>query len=55
MKKPPIGAMPRYIHDELRKRELGKAMVRYIEAERTVPLEWVMEYNELIERNQEEA
>ena len=48
--KPPLGIMPRHIHDEIRRQELGEAIVRYIEASLPVPLEWVEEYNELAER-----
>lgn len=48
-KKPPLGIMPKQVHDEIRRRDLGEAIVRYIEASLLVPPEWVEEYNELIE------
>lgn len=50
--KPPLGVMPRRIHDEKRRQELGGAIARYIEAGLPVNLEWVKEYNELLEREQ---
>ena len=51
-KKPPLGVKPRYIHDEIRRRELGEAIIRYIEESLPVYPEWVDEYNELLERYQ---
>ena len=53
--KPPLGVEPRYIHEELRRQQLSAAIVRYAEASLPVPLEWVEEYNELIEREKAET
>mgnify|MGYP001403173461 CR=1 FL=1 len=43
--KPPIGLKPRYIHDAQRHREVKEAMLRYIDDDRMVPIEWWEEYN----------
>lgn len=51
-KKPPLGVMPRELHDEIRRKSLGDAIVRYIDAQLPVNPEWVEEYNELAERMQ---
>ena len=48
--KPPLGVMRQKVHDEIREGELGAAIIRYVEAEKEVPIEWVDEYNEIIER-----
>lgn len=45
--KPPIGIMPRYVWDKKRRDELSEAMQRYIEASKSIPQEWIDEYNEL--------
>ena len=51
MKKPPLGVMPRRIHDEKRRQELAGAIIRYMmDGEMVVPTEWVEEYNELTRR-----
>ena len=52
MSKPPLGVMPRHIHDEMRRKDLAGAIVRYIEAELSVPIEWVKEYNEINKRKE---
>lgn len=49
-KKPPIGIKPRYIHDSFRRNEIKDAISRYIQANVKIPLKWVTEYNEIIER-----
>lgn len=41
---PPIGIIPRYIHDERRLKELTEAMNRYTKAGIPIPCEWVDEY-----------
>lgn len=48
-KKPPIGVMPKYLHDEKRLKELSIAIRRYALAGKFIPLEWVYEHNQLIE------
>lgn len=47
--KPQIGIVPRWLHDQLRQQELMSAIIRYIDAGKTVPVEWVEEFNELNE------
>lgn len=46
--KPPIGVMPRHIAEEMRTRDLDRAIILYIEAGCHVPVEWITERNELI-------
>ncbi|ASB90845.1 MULTISPECIES: hypothetical protein [Bacillus] len=46
--KPPIGVKPRFIHDEQRAEELSGAIMRYIQANKSIPTEWLEEYNELV-------
>lgn len=48
--KPPIGLMPRQIWEEKRLDEVASAIARYRNVNRSVPREWVEEYNELTER-----
>lgn len=47
-KKPPLGIMPKRFHDEERFKNLIAAIERYIEAKLQVPLEWIVEYNQLV-------
>lgn len=49
-KKSPLGLKPRSIHDGVRLYEIKAAIVRYMDADRPIPVEWVQEYNELILR-----
>lgn len=49
-KKPPLGIAPRYVLDELRARDIREAILRYLASGLKIPLEWVEEYNELIEK-----
>lgn len=48
--KPPIGVIPRDKRDELRRRELRDAIARYMQAGEYVDINWVEEYNELMEK-----
>jgi len=48
--KPPLGIMPRYIWDESRLIQLEQAIERRIWKVNTIPIEWIEERNELIER-----
>jgi predicted amino acid dehydrogenase len=48
--KPPLGLKPRKFVDEDRLREVQGAMDRYYYANKPMPLEWITEYNELVER-----
>jgi hypothetical protein len=45
--KPPIGIMPKYLHQEQRRRELKEAIERYLDAGLVVNEDWIKEYNEL--------
>lgn len=47
-KRPPIGVVPKRTWDTRRWVELSQAIVRYAEAERIIPIEWVEEYNLLL-------
>ena len=49
-KKPPIGVVPKYLHDSIRQGSLAEAIKRYVEAKIQIPIEWVEEYNEISER-----
>ena len=46
--KPPIGIMPRYIHNSNRMVEILDAMERYSKSSRSIPVEWVVELKDLI-------
>lgn len=46
-KKPPLGVKPKYIHDALRKKEIAKAIIRFAEVQKAIPIAWIEEYNEL--------
>ena len=48
--KPPLGIMPQKVHDDQRREDLGASISRRIAAEIEIPIEWVDEYNEIIER-----
>lgn len=48
--KPPLGLKPKNIHDEERMSDIAQAISRYIEAVKTIPTEWVEEYNELSQK-----
>lgn len=56
LSKPPLGVKPKWLHQELidniRKKELSEAIHRYLGAPQNlcIPVEWVEEYNEIIER-----
>ena len=50
VRKPPLGVMPRNLHDESRLRDLQGAISRAYSAEYEIKEEWIREYNELIYR-----
>lgn len=52
--KPPLGVMPRYIWNRKRQKELADAMQRYLEAGKSIPREWIDEYNEYNELSEED-
>ena len=45
--KPPLGLKPKYIHDIHRKQDIAQAIVRYLESNKAIPMEWIDEWNEL--------
>ena len=47
--KPPIGLRPKWVSDKERLNEVRSAIVRYYDAEWKIPVEWIEEYNELID------
>lgn len=46
--KPPLGLIPKDIHDLHRQLEIREAMMRYLDAGMDIPQEWVNEYRELM-------
>ena len=47
--KPPIGLRPKLVSDKERLNEVRSAIVRYYDAELKIPIEWIEEYNQLID------
>lgn len=47
--KPPLGLKPKFVNRLERLNEIRGAIVRYYDAEMQIPIEWIEEYNELIE------
>lgn len=47
--KPPLGIVPKFIWKEQRLMKLREAIDRYLDANQRVPIEWIEEYNELLE------
>lgn len=47
---PPLGLRPRHIHTSCRISEIRAAIERYLSAGYAIPVEWITEYNELIEK-----
>jgi len=50
LEKPPIGLMPKKIHDEKRAAEIVLAMNRFLEGNMAIPREWVAELLEFYDR-----
>lgn len=46
--KPPLGLMPRYIHEEKRLKSVVEAVTRCFLNDKIIPIEWIEEYNELV-------
>jgi len=42
--KPPLGLMPKRIHDQHRQGEIMSAITRYLEVGKTPPKEWALEF-----------
>ena len=49
VEKPPLGLMPKNLHEEVRFYDICAAISRYYNVEWKIPIEWVKEYNELID------
>jgi hypothetical protein len=49
IKEPPIGIVPKWLHDENRAKEIGKAVNRYLDAGIAIPTEWQEELDVLLE------
>lgn len=49
-KKPPLGVMPKYVHDQHRLSDLFQAVLRYMTSGSKIPQEWIEEINELLTR-----
>ena len=45
----PLGIIPKKIWKEQRLGDLRDAIDRYLEANQRIPIEWIEEYNELLE------
>ena len=53
--KPPIGLTPKFIRDEERLAEVKSAIHRYYDEGLTIPVEWIEEYNALIDSVNKES
>ena len=51
--KPPLGITPRYIHDEHRAREIIFALLRYLDAGKPIPREWLEELSDRVKIKEE--
>lgn len=47
-KAPPLGLTPKYIHDAVRINQIFGAMMRYSESNMIIPLEWIIELQDLV-------
>jgi len=47
--KPPIGLKPKWLSDEERLNEVIGAIIRYSYVKLKIPIEWIREYNEIID------
>jgi len=54
MSKPPIGLKPKKYHSLERLNEVRSAIARYYDAELPIPIEWVEEYNKIINQKEDE-
>lgn len=50
IEKPPLGVIPRKLHDEVRLNDLRKAILARAEKSLGISEDWVKEFNELIEK-----
>lgn len=49
LKEPPLGLVPRFIHQAGRLRKLEEAICRYLAENHPLPIHWIHEYNQLCE------
>lgn len=47
--RPPLGLVPKWVRDEERLKEIKEAIDRYTAEFKSIPSEWVVEYNSLVE------
>jgi hypothetical protein len=50
MNKPPLGIKPKFVWEAQRAEDIKQAIYRYLSEGMIVPVEWLVEYNE-IQRN----
>ena len=50
--KPPIGLCPLNLWEDMRETEIRDAIIRYINASKPVPVEWITEYIERITKRE---
>ena len=48
IKRPPLGLVPKYIHESKRHNEVCEAITRYYQEGLEIPIEWIEEYNQYI-------
>lgn len=53
IEKPLLGIIPKWAHDESRRKDLYNTILKFIENDLTISLEWVEEYNTLTTEYQE--
>jgi len=44
----PLGLLPRNIHRWSRINDISDAIGKYLQCQKEIPIEWIVEYNELI-------
>lgn len=44
---PPLGLIPKWLHREMRVKDIKGAISRYLHHDKPIPKEWIEEYNEL--------
>jgi hypothetical protein len=47
--RPPLGLVPKWVRQKERYYEVCGAIARYYDAGKKIPIEWIEEYNELVE------
>jgi hypothetical protein len=48
MNKPPLGIKPKFIREAQRAEDIKQAIYRYLSEGMVVPVEWLVEYNEIL-------